>query len=195
MKKLKLIIIMLIIISGCRAKTSNEKSNTFTSTLKETKIEQTEIEKINLYNYFLIKKNEEILFSFFIANENKVVTLAKSKNEPSYMIYRFGNKDNIEVEFPKNLINSWDEFTYSYYFRGGNLENEGLDLNYVTFEENGIKYKVFQEYSSKKNEIDIGIEEINMKTNKSIIYRANENTIIGNLNEFRNNKKINIDVE
>lgn len=194
MKKLKLIIIMLIIIiSGCRAKTSNEKSNT--STLKETKIEKTEIKKINLYNDSLIKENEEILFSFFIVNENKVVTFAKSKNEPSYMIYRFGNKDNIEVEFPKNLINSWHEFTYSYYFRGGNLENEGLDLNYVTFEKNGIKYKIFQEYSSEKNGIDVGIEEINMKTNKSIIYRANENTIIGNLNDFRDNKKINIVVE
>lgn len=40
MKKIKLIIIMLIVISGCRAQNSNEKSNTFTSTLKEIKIEQ-----------------------------------------------------------------------------------------------------------------------------------------------------------
>lgn len=34
-----------------------------------------------------------------------------------------------------------------------------------------------------------------MKTNKSIIYRAKKNTIIGNLNEFKNNKKINIVIE
>jgi hypothetical protein len=41
-------------------------------------------------------------------------------------------------EFQKN------KFTYSYYLRGGAEDNEGLDLNYLDYENGGYQYEIYE---------------------------------------------------
>lgn len=145
------------------------------------------------YNECLQKENEEIIISFTIADSDKVVSLCTSKEEPSYLVYRFGTPENIELEYPENQVDSWDSFTYSYYLRGGASDNEALDLNYVTFEYNGLRYQIFQEYSSNSESTKVGIRMTDLTTNEETILEASEDSIIGNLIELRDNDKIKIE--
>lgn len=147
------------------------------------------------YNEFLLKANEEIIIGFSIVDSNKVVALCVSKEEPSYIVYRFGTSENVEFEFPEDLVDSWDKFTYSYYLRGGSRENEGLDLNYVTFEYDGAEYVIFQEYSSENASTDVGIRITDLTTFEETILKASKDSIRGDLIELRDNDKIKIEAQ
>ena len=68
-----------------------------------------------------ILPNEENIISF-ITKKGKIVTLSKDKNN-EYIIYRFGSKEKIELEYPEKNKNSWNKFTYSFYHRGGGKAN------------------------------------------------------------------------
>lgn len=147
------------------------------------------------YNESLQKENEEIIISFSIVDSDKAVALCVSKEEPSYIVYRFGTSENVEFVFPEDLVDSWDKFTYSYYLRGGSRENEGLDLNYLTFENNGTEYEIFQEYSSENDSSDVGVRITDLTTYEETILKASKDSIRGDLIELRGNDKIKIEVQ
>jgi hypothetical protein len=92
------------------------------------------------------------LFSFKLASSPKTLSVCVSKTQPDYIVYRFGTKDKIKLEFPENKADSWSKFTYSYYLRGGGAENEGMDLNYLSFENGGgcLRMTVFL-FAQKQN--------------------------------------------
>ena len=136
------------------------------------------------YNEHLQKENEEIIISFSIADSDKVAALCVSK-EPSYIAFRLGRSENVELEFPDDFTDSWNKFIYSYYLRGGGIENEGLDLNYLRFEYNGTEYQLFQEYSAESDATDVGIRTIDSSTNNETVLRASEDSIKGVLRELR----------
>lgn len=136
------------------------------------------------YNEHLQKENEEIIISFSIADSDKVAALCVSK-EPSYIAFRLGRSENVELEFPDDFTDSWNKFIYSYYLRGGGIENEGLDLNYLRFEYNGTEYQLFQEYSAESDATDVGIRTIDSSTNNETVLRASEDSIKGDLRELR----------
>ncbi|NOS86384.1 MAG: hypothetical protein HOP31_14700, partial [Ignavibacteria bacterium] len=84
----------------------------------------------------LVKKGETEIFRFK-TNAGKTAVICKGGDE-SYLVYRFGTNSKIELQYPAELNeSSWELFTYSNYFRGGGMENEGMDLNYLTFINNG----------------------------------------------------------
>ena len=66
---------------------------------------------------------EKLVFSFRIEN-GKTLSVCTSEN-PSYIVYRFGARDNIELEFPEDKENSWDKFAYYVYARGGYVPENG----------------------------------------------------------------------
>lgn len=96
-----------------------------------------------------------------------------------------GRSENVELEFPDDFTDSWNKFIYSYYLRGGGIENEGLDLNYLRFEYNGTEYQLFQEYSAESDATDVGIRTIDSSTNNETVLRASEDSIKGDLRELR----------
>ena len=75
----------------------------------------------NTYAQFdkqLCKPNEEIVFAFQLKNL-KWVSVCKEKNE-KYIVYRFGNQNKIELQYPDILDStSWQQFTFQGYSRGG----------------------------------------------------------------------------
>ena len=142
------------------------------------------------YDNNLCLKNEKILISFQMLTSKKILSICISKSEPSYIVYRFGTKENIELEFPKDLENSWKLFIYSYYFRGGGAENEGMDLNYLKFKTSKFEYEIYEEYSALENKEIIGIKIKNINTKKEWDLKGDISTLKGSLVDLKFNDKI-----
>jgi hypothetical protein len=58
--------------------------------------------------------DENVIFSFLTDNLQKTVSVCMAKDQ-SYIVYRCGTKDNVELEYPGDKTNSWFNFTYSSY--------------------------------------------------------------------------------
>jgi len=137
-------------------------------------------------NYVL--PNEVVLFSFKTDN-GKIVTINKDKDD-KYIVYRFGTKNKVELQYPDTLKNDWNDFTYSYYLRGGGQSNEGMELNYLYFTTAGFQYVIYNTYYSSSDKTTIGIKIINIKTAKTNniigVYKSRK----GDLTKFRDNTLI-----
>ncbi|WP_313563662.1 XAC2610-related protein [Ruminiclostridium cellobioparum] len=146
------------------------------------------------YTDDLCTDNENVLFSFKIADSAKTLSVCQSKTKPAFIVYRFGSKDKIELEFPENKADSWSKFTYSYYLRGGGADNEGMDLNYLSFESGGYKYKIYQEFTVEDNMTNVGIKITDKATNKETDIKGLSNSIEGSLINLREDKRIKIEI-
>jgi hypothetical protein len=135
----------------------------------------------------LCYKNEEQYFGFTVAGNNKLLSICVSNN-PSYLVYRYGQQDHIELEYPNNKEDSWNSFNYSYYLRGGGTANSGLDLNYLSFNNGDFKYELFEEYNADNAETHIGIHVADKNTNKVTTIEGIEKMKIGSLVNFRGSK-------
>ncbi len=135
--------------------------------------------------------NERTVFSFRLKNSNKHVSILEStdKQKP-YLVYRFGTADAVELEFPKKKKETESSFFYWYYLRGGGPQNEGLDLNYLSFINNGWQYMVYDEYAAVGNSYEAGVLVIRLKDCKvtALIGRADSRT--GALVAFRGNDAV-----
>ena len=150
---------------------------------------------VNL-NEYLCSETEEVIFSFNIANSDKTASICISKSQPDYIVYRFGTKDNIEVEYPGTKdSDSWSKFTYSYYVRGGGTENDGLDLNYLIFDNGRYEYQIYDEYSSEDDKTSVGITVTDLDTGDETDIKGISDSIQGSLITLRDNKKINIVIQ
>jgi hypothetical protein len=137
--------------------------------------------------------NEAVIFSFDTYGGKKVTLNKDTANK--YIIYRFGTGDKIEFEFPGKSRNSWDQFKYSFYLRGGGTQNEGMELNYIYFVNKGFKYIIYDTYFAVENKKEIGIKIINLKTRKTTNVKGDVKTRKGTLAEFRDNNLLEIEDE
>ncbi len=135
--------------------------------------------------------NEEVIFSFE-TQSGKKVTLNKDK-ENKYIIYRFGTKNKVELEFSDKTKNSFKQFNYSFYMRGGGAQNEDMDLNYVSFTNVNYKYVIYDPYYAVGNKKEIGIKVIDLKTSQPQTIKGNYTTRKGTLINFRDNALISVD--
>ncbi|MEA4832839.1 hypothetical protein SDC9_118917 [bioreactor metagenome] len=147
----------------------------------------------NKYGENLCSENEQLLFSFKTEDSLKTLSVCISEMQPDYIVYRFGKEDNIELEYPENIADSWNKFTYSYYLRGGGADNEGMDLNYLTFINCGFEYRIYEEYTASDNKTRVGIKITDTVTKKETEIKGLSGSIIGSLIQLRNNNKIKID--
>jgi hypothetical protein len=164
-----------------QANTPTEQANTPTVQANATK----ESIKDNLCG-----ENEEVLLSFQLTDSDKTATICISKNEQEYIIFRYGTRDEIELEYPETSDNSWGKFTYSYYLRGGGIENEGMDANYLNFNIGGYSYRIYDEYYSRDDETCIGIILINQDSGEETELIGDSDSIEGSLISLRDNDKI-----
>lgn len=136
--------------------------------------------------------NEEILFGFPLKASKKRLAVCIEKESQEYIVYRFGTKDKLELVFPGNRKDSWSNYVYSYYFRGGGADNEGQDLNYLTFENNGIQYKIYQEYTAASKETEVGILVTDLVSGKETRITGVSEEATGSLINLRDNDKVTI---
>ena len=132
-----------------------------------------------------LRTNEQLIISFQ-TNTRKQVYLVKDKSN-KYISYRFGIKDEIEFEYPSTEKGSLSKFAYSYYLRGGGTANEGMDLNYMYFTNNGFQYVIYHTYYAVGNKRNIEVKVIDMKTKKIVDVKGNNKTRKGTFVDFRDN--------
>ncbi|PVD49765.1 hypothetical protein DC498_23235 [Terrimonas sp.] len=135
-----------------------------------------------------ILSNEQVVFSFQTITGKEVIVAKDTGNK--YLVYRFGTGGNIEFEFPGSKEHSWDKFEYSFYLRGGGRQNEGMDLNYLQFTNEGYKYVVYNTYFASDNKSRVGVKVIQLSNNKIINIQGLVKSRKGSLGDFRNNEKI-----
>ena len=140
----------------------------------------------NAQNYIL--QNEELIFSFNTKNGKKLV-LAKDK-ENEYIVYRFGTKDKIELEYPEKNKESWGKFTYGYYFRGGGKQNAGMELESIFFQINNFEYIIYKNYHSEDNSFETGIKIKDLSNDKITIIAGKYKTIKGSFYKLREEELI-----
>lgn len=137
----------------------------------------------------LCGKGEKVVFGFKLKKSNKRVSICTSE-EKDYIVYRFGTKDRVELEFPKEKENSWDKFAYSYYLRGGGKENIGLDLNHIIFENGDFSYDIYQDYSAEDGVTSVGIIVKNTKSKEETRIDGSFESLIGTLIDFRRDSRV-----
>lgn len=117
------------------------------------------------FNAFSQGKNEKLLFSFSTELSQTVkLTLDTVNNE---MIFRFSKPNEPDLEIKDDLMDSISIFTYSFYFRGGGINNAGLDLNYISFANKESNYTIYSEYTAEDEITSVGIKISN--SNNTII--------------------------
>lgn len=135
----------------------------------------------------LCKPNEKIVFTFQVKNL-KWVSVCEEKNG-NYIVYRFGTKRKIEMQYPANLdTTSWQQFTFQGYVRGGGKQNAAMRFGYLNFYNNDINYEVYDLWNSDDDKEDCGVR-IKLET-KTITMQGNLKNRKGSLVELIYEDKI-----
>ena len=99
---------------------------------------------------------EDVGYSFQTEDGSVVSFLTGSQNE--YMVFRFGSPHSILIEFPHDVASSsWDQFSYSSFFRHGGEQNEGLEIYTITFLLNDSLIEVYENYYAAGPVYETGI--------------------------------------
>jgi len=135
-----------------------------------------------------VLENETAILEFDCQNGNHLVIAMD--NEYAYLVCRYGTMAGIELEFPVEKTDAWKQFYYSYYFRAGGDMNEGLELNYLYFENKDHKYVVYQNYYSQHPDMEYGIKIIDLETDMETVIPAELKTVKGSLLPLRDHEMV-----
>jgi hypothetical protein len=137
--------------------------------------------------------NEEVVFHFQ-TTKGREVYLVKDRSN-AYLVYRYGTKQKIELEYPARTAESWKRFVYSYYLRGGGIKNAGMDLNYLSFSNQGVQYILYHNYYAEGDILELGIRVKLPGKKDDIIIRGRPVSQKGTLIDFRFNELVEIGEE
>lgn len=145
---------------------------------------------LSLFAQDFLLDNENMIFEFSTTKGKRMVIAQDTSG--NYLVYRYGAKDKIEFEYPQQKENSWQKFKYSFYLRGGGPENEGLDLNYLYFQNGNFRYIVYDTYYSVEESMQCGIKVVNLTINKTTDISGDVSSQKGSLIDFRWDSKVEI---
>lgn len=132
--------------------------------------------------------NEEVIYSFE-TKKGKKMSLVKDKNN-KYIQYRFGTPSKIEMEFPKERTKeSWKKFHYNSYWRDGGIQNAGMEIDNLSFNNNGYDYLLFRAYHAEGEVYTAGII-IKDKKGKETRIKGNYKTVEGCICNLEETKMI-----
>jgi hypothetical protein len=108
----------------------------------------------NAQNLCLSTEKTVISFS---TKAKKILSLCAGTNN-SYLAYRYGVVNRIELQFPSKLdASSWKKFEFYGVSRGGGKINAGFGDYSVVFENGTSQYTIYQQWSDEDNSYDIGV--------------------------------------
>ena len=139
------------------------------------------------FDSVLCKPNEDIVFAFQLDSQQWVSVCKEKKGK--YLVYRFGNKNKIELQVPAVLdSNSWKRFTFNGYNRGGGKENAAMHFAYLNFGHKNIIYEVYELWNSEDSIEHCGLTV--MISNKATDNPGVLKTRKGNLLELLYNDRL-----
>lgn len=175
----------LVVITGCDFGETKSVETVSFETVDEIKKEDSIESSARVHHASLfVLPNESVVLSFK-TKKNKQVFVCRDK-ENKYLVYRFGTRNKIELQFPeKPDESSFKKFDYSSYSRPGGIENLGMTLDYLSFTNSGYRYVIYKTYVAESvgNENEIGIRIIHLKTNKQTKIAGDLNTLKGGFSE------------
>lgn len=122
---------------------------------------------------------EKTIFSFQENKSKKLVSVCKGTTS-EYLVYRFGRKDKVELQFPNQLDeNSWKKFEFFGRSRPGGKMNSGFGDYWLSFNSGPAQYVIFQEWNDEDRTYSIGIN-VEMK-GKTVVLMGNKKTQQGSL--------------
>ena len=153
-------ICLLFAITACSSPETEAVETVSIETLDEIKTEDsiessTRVQEVSSF----ILPNEVLVLSFK-TKKNKLLFVCRDKDN-KYLVYRFGSKTKVELQFPEKLDqSSFKKFDYSSYLRPGGVENLGMALDYLSFTNSGYRYVIYKTYASESvgNEKETKIE-------------------------------------
>ncbi len=115
----------------------------------------------------LCKNNERVVFSF-VTTKKKMVSVCMEKAD-QYLVYRYGIPGRIELQYPAVLDeSSWQKFELYSYFRGGGIQNAGVDQQHLSFTNEGVIYELYENYQAIGNKFDIGVSVTTVQKSHTI---------------------------
>ena len=132
--------------------------------------------------------NEEEIFSFRTFNQKRMSICLDKQNQ--YLIYRFGTENNIELEYPKDKLKSFDLFQYNYYLRGGGIQNEGTDENRLIFNNGNYQYIIYDDFYARGESSFYAIKIINFQNQNPFVIRVEPSSVKGSLISLRDFEKL-----
>lgn len=127
--------------------------------------------------------NENLVYQLKMKN-GKLMTICIDKDQ-KYIVYRYGSKNKIELEYPKDKdLSSFQKFEYSGWSRGGGVKNSAMELKYLAFTNNGTKYVIYDTYFAEGNKFNTGIKVIEPK-NKITNLKGLKKSAKGNLADLK----------
>lgn len=136
------------------------------------------------------KSSETVVFEFQTRNKKQVGICLGGSGTGEFLVYRFGTPQKVEMEFPKDKDSTFSRFRFYSYLRGGGAENEGLDVNRLSFVKDGVGYQIFEETSASDPAPSVGIRVTLEKTKKEIVIKGIPATIKGTLLTLRDEERI-----
>jgi hypothetical protein len=128
-------------------------------------------------------ENEVVLLSFE-TEQGKSIGLYLDKLEDA-LFCKLETDQTVDLQYPEKVKKNKNAFTYSYYFRGGGSANEGLELNFVYFIVNDIKYILYETSHYSELKKCIGLKVINLNSTQTDNYKAKDGTVNGTLVSLR----------
>ena len=131
---------------------------------------------ISSYAQNLCIKQEKVIFSFHTKSK-KILPLCKGNN---YLVYKFGIKNKLELQFPNKLNQrSWEQFEFSGKSRPGGKENAGFGEYDILFVNASCEYSIYQIWDDEEDTYEIGAKV--KSRNKKITIRGIPKTQEGSL--------------
>ncbi|MDR6234507.1 hypothetical protein [Pseudomonas oryzihabitans] len=104
----------------------------------------------------LCLQKERIILSFKTAQKKKLASICAGP-ENSYLVYRYGNQDSVELTYPKAQDSeSWKNFSFSSYTRAAGESNDPKGNYEIVFTNNNTEYSIYQDWGSK-SDYEVGI--------------------------------------
>lgn len=138
----------------------------------------------------LCKPEESAIMEFQTRGKKQLGLCSGGSGTNEYLVYRFGTPARIELEYPGDHDSSFSKFSFRSYLRGGGAGNEGLDANYIAFQNGGSQYEIFEERSATDPEPNIGIRVKTSKSKKDIVLKAIPGSVKGTLTPLREEDRL-----
>ncbi|MCX6550870.1 MAG: hypothetical protein NTY02_07675 [Acidobacteria bacterium] len=126
---------------------------------------------------------EDLVFGFRTVT-GLLASVCRARSD-EYLVYRSQAPRGVVEQFPARLEGSWGQFELSSYFRGGGVQNAGLDLTGLRFNGPHGDVEVFQDWSAASNKWLVGLTLTDRGTGKPVTLDADPSTQLGALSRLR----------
>lgn len=132
-----------------------------------------------VYNGVETPEEEEVVFSFITPHEKKLVLSYSTAGDR--LVYRFFNKNQLELEMPNEGVSSWGFFSFADDHRAKGPNQLGIDVNFLVFENGNFRYEVYDNYNTAGQGRLVGVNVTNLSTGEFTHIEGDSEKVIGSL--------------